>query len=89
MTKPPTTEAEVREAYDKLVAEIARLHRCTGRGDHGPIGNLRCVLDAVLSIREDRDELQKRCDELEKERDELRSQLERGGVVSGEAGEAD
>jgi hypothetical protein len=74
---------------DALVAEIAHLHKLTGRGDHGPLGNLRCVLDAVLSIRENRDETERERKALQEERDDLRLKLgavrERLAVISKEA----
>ena len=76
-------------SYDALVAEIAHLHKRTGRGDHGPMGNLRCVLDAVLSIRENRDEIERERKMLQEERDDLQLKLgavrERLAVISKEA----
>jgi hypothetical protein len=74
---------------DALIAEIAHLHKLTGRGDHGPLGNLRCVLNAVLSIRENRDETERERKALQEERDDLRLKLgavrERLAVISKEA----
>ncbi len=76
-------------SYDALVAEIAHLHKLTGRGDHGPMGNLRCVLDAVLSIRENRDETERERKMLQEERDDLQIKLgalrDRLAVISKEA----
>lgn len=71
----PLDSAGLRSAYDTLVAEIAKLHKTTGRGDHGPMGNLRCVLDAFISVRIDRDDVVAERDRLEKEIEELRRGL--------------
>jgi len=74
----PLRDGQLRIAYDELVDEIDKLHKTTGRGNHGPIGNLRCVADAYLSVRIDRDEVVVERDRLEKECEELRQKLQEG-----------
>lgn len=47
---------ELRARVTELKQSIAEIHAATGRGDHGTAGNASCALDAILSLKEDRDE---------------------------------